>query len=329
MRKSNLRVVFIIVLAFFSQFLSSCKKSHETPVKPKLSFSNPTMTVKESDGTVDVNVELDKPSPEAISITYELAGTAKDKVTAGNSSYDYEIPSSYLEVKIPKGQSTGSISIKLYSDFALEDDETIEITLKSVDSDNIEITRDDNIVITVKQEDGLIVLLEWPNPTVDSLADMDLILRVGANTSTWDGVLTGSVSESFTGPEFMFIPYVVDYPAYGVSYTYYDGTFDPLHFTVTFIDLIDGLTEAAANQEVFTATYHSANMNKWTDVTTTQVVQTFEKTSGTFGSPSIITVPVSGSRVISNGHLESALKKQIAPDEPSRLILQLLKNRKK
>jgi hypothetical protein len=32
--------------------------------------------------------------------------------------------------------STGTITIKLYSDFGLEDDELIEITIKSVDSDN-------------------------------------------------------------------------------------------------------------------------------------------------------------------------------------------------
>jgi hypothetical protein len=52
---------------------------------------------------------------------------------------------------------------------------------------------------------------------------MDLILRVGANTST-DGVLTGLLKDHLILLN-IFIPQVADYPAYG-SYTYYEGTID-------------------------------------------------------------------------------------------------------
>src|SRR5882762_4493653 len=138
MRKYSILLVAGVVLSLVSTMLSSCKKSHETPVKPKLSFSEATKTVKESDGSIDITMTLDKPAPEAISITYELSGTAKDKVSAGTTSaFDYEIITSYLETKIKKGESTGTITVKLYSDFGLEDDETIEISIKSTDSDNI------------------------------------------------------------------------------------------------------------------------------------------------------------------------------------------------
>jgi hypothetical protein len=308
--------------------LSSCKKSHETPVKPKLSFSEATKTVKESDESIDITMTLDKPAPEAISITYELGGTAKDKVSAGTTSaFDYEITSSYLETKIKKGESTGTITVKLYSDFGLEDDETIEISIKSTDSDNIEITRDDIIKITVQQEDGLLIGLEWPAPTPTANADMDLILRVGANTSTWDGVLTGSAQGSFTGPEFIFIPKVADYLAYGLSYTYYDGTLDPLNFTVTFIDFANGAFEAQAQQQSFDATYTAANKNKWEDFNTTIVVQTFEKAGGAFTSPSVITVPDTLSRLASPAQLPSTLRKGSESLSTSKLIQSLLKGK--
>ena len=328
MRKCRILLISIVSLSLFILLMSSCKKSHETPVKPKLSFSEATKTVKESDGTIDITMTLDKPSPEAVSITYELSGTAVDKVTAGtNAAYDYEITSSYLETKIKKGETIGTISVKLYSDFNLEDNEDIQIAIKNTDSQNIEITRDDNIKITVTQEDGLIVLLEWPAPTVDSLADMDILLRAGQNTATWDGILSGSAKGSFTGPEPIFIPKVLDFPAYGLSYTYYDGTFHKLDFTATFVDFANGAVEPEAQQQVFNATYTAANKNKWTDANTTVVVQTFEKVSGAFTAPSAIAVPSSGSRIGSQGHLSSTIIKQSESAATSNLILPFLKRR--
>ena len=311
MRKYSILFVAGVVLFFFSAMLSSCKKNHEDPVKPKLSFSETTKSVNEADGDIEITMTLDQPAPEAVSITYELSGTAKDKVSAGTTSaYDYEITSGYLETKIKKGETSGKILITLFSDFALEDDEIIEISIKSTDSDNIEITRDDNTKITVVQEDGLLIGLEWPAPTSTANADMDLLLRVGANTSTWDGVLTGSAEGSFTGPEFIFLPKVLEYAAYGLSYTYYDGTLDPLDFTVTFIDYAAGSFEPVAQQQSFDATYTAANKNKWTDVNTTVVVQTFEKAGGAFTSPTFpIIIPGAGSRTGSNGHLIATFKK--------------------
>ena len=328
MRKYSILFVTGVVLSLLSAMLSSCKKNHETPVKPKLSFSETTKTVKESDGTIDITMTLDQPAPEAIDVTWELSGTATDKVAAGTTgNADYAITSSYLDTKIKKGETSGTITIDLYSDFSLEDDEIIEIDIKDVDSDNIEITRDDIIKITLQQEDGLLVGLQWPDPTATLTADMDIIVRYGANTSTWDGILTGSANPGFTGPEYVFLPNVLTYAAYGISYTYYDGTLDPLNFTAVFAHFADGAFEATAQQQTFDATYTAANKNKWTDPNTTLVVQTFEKVSGAFTIPSAITVPASGSRLGASSQIISTLKKGDGPLSNSNLIRSLF-NRK-
>ena len=63
MRKYSILVVAGVVLSLMIA-MSSCKKSHETPVKPKLSFSEATKTVKESDETVDITMTLDQPAPD-------------------------------------------------------------------------------------------------------------------------------------------------------------------------------------------------------------------------------------------------------------------------
>ena len=318
MRKYSSLLYFCLALALFSLGLSSCK-SDEPFVKPKLSFSKSTQATNEANGTIDVTVRLDKATTENFTVSYELKGTAVDKVAAStvNSNYDYEIASDYLEVKFNVGDTSAIIKVKLYSDFSFENDETIEIQIKTADSQNIEITRDDKTTITVVQEDGLIVLLGWPKPTTDSLADMDILLRVGANITTWDGIIAGSADQNFTGPEALFIPKAPDFSAYGLSYVYYEGTFKNLQFTTTFVDWINGAAEPEAQRQTFNATYTAANINKWTDPKTTQVVQTFLKSDGSFTAPSEIAVPVNGSRIVSsnNGFSYEVKKSRKNPEE--------------
>ena len=59
---------------------------------------------------------------------------------------DYEVISDYLELEIPKGETIGIIELDLYSDSDFEDDETIELSIEEVDSEAIEITREDEMV---------------------------------------------------------------------------------------------------------------------------------------------------------------------------------------
>ncbi|MBT1697840.1 hypothetical protein KK083_13185 [Fulvivirgaceae bacterium PWU4] len=289
---SSLATVVVLGVA-----LSSCKDD-DPPVKPKVSVSAATMTVKESDGTIEVEVSLDKPAPKDISIEYTLDGTAVDKATiSGNQAYDYEITEDPGEINIDKGQSKGVIKIDLLSDSFIEDPETIEIQLESA-TEGIELTRDDEVKITINQEDGLIVALYWPAPTSTAYADMDLLVRIGATVNNWEAdIFNGSVQETNSGPEFVFFPKAWGNAAYGMSYTYYDGTLDPLNFTVRFIDLVNGAIEPEAGFQVFTGSYTAANKNKWTDLSTTQVVQTFVTSGGAYSNISPITKPTAGSRM--------------------------------
>jgi hypothetical protein len=156
---------------------------------------------------------------------------------------------------------------------------------------------------------------------------MDLFLRYGQNTTTWDGFLDGSDQIGFTGPEFIFVPNVVNYPAYGLSYTYYDGTFHKLDFTVTFIEFANGVAEPTAQQQAYNATYTLANKNTWTDYNTTLVVQTFEKAGGGFSNPSAITVPAAGSRVAPSGHFTAPIKRGEGTVSTSKLIQSLFKKK--
>ncbi len=312
------------IIIFFALTISSCKDDPEPFVKPKLSFSESTRTVNEDDGTIEVEVTLDKAATEDVIITYELDGSAVDDVfaTANQLSSDYEITSDYLEIAIKKGEDKGIIEINLLSDFSFEGTETINIAIINSDSENIEITRDDEINILVQQEDGLGILLQWPSPDepLDSLADMDLVLRVGSSTTAWDGIAAISADEAFSGDEFIFIPKTSNFAAYGLSYVYYEGTFKNLLFETTFIDFANGAFEPEAQRTSYNATYSAANKNKWTSASTTLVVQTFGKTGTSFTTPTAITVPATGSRTISSDNFTCSLKKtKRTPEESAQL----------
>ena len=296
----------------------------------QLSFVNQTVTVNEADQALEVQLTLDKPAPQDITVQYELSGSATDSVKASieelNPDYyinregvSYANGKTTAQLVIPAGQSTGVIDIRLYSDLLVEDGnpdtdpfdpETIVITVTP--SSGISMA-DNTMEIQLEQEDGFLIALFWPDPVEDPAgdlhADMDLLIRVGDNTTTWLGVLTGSIMEGFEGPEIIFIPNAIDYPAYGLSYTYYEGTLDPLNFEVVYIDLVDGALEAAANTLSYEATYTAANINAWTNVSSTKVVQTFEKNESGFTTPTEIVVPDQGSRVGSRDNFTSTLKR--------------------
>ncbi|MEO7989248.1 MAG: hypothetical protein ABI663_06885 [Chryseolinea sp.] len=331
MRKYSILFLSGLILTLFTLAISACSDDDEPATKPKLSFSESTLTVTEgSSGTIEVEVELDKPASEDITITYELGGSAIDAVTgdANDINSDYEILSDYLEVEIEKGETTGVIEIGLYSDFSWEGSEVINISIESVNSNEVEITREDEIEIVIEQEDGIIVLLEWPRVGLDSLADMDIVLRAGSSTSTLEDVISLSADEAFTGGELVFIPKAPDIAAYGLSYVYYEGTYNRLPFKATFADLVNGSVEAAAQRQIFEKTYTKANLNKWTDYNATLVVQTLEKSGTGFATPSQITVPASGSRVASGNsstQLNPKLKKTKRSPEEIELLHSMLK----
>jgi hypothetical protein len=278
----------------------------DTQIKTSLSSVE---SAKESDGIIEVQVVLSVAAAADATIQYSVSGTARDSVTAVAANPD--LPADYAvtgktpgQLVIKAGQTTGIIKLRLYPDLFLEDNnpatdpfdpETIKVKITSA-SNGIDITTNSEVEIGLEQEDGMLVLLVWPDSVTAQYADMDLLLRVGQNISTWDRILTGSVRERFVGPELIFLPKVVSFPAYGLSYVYYDGTLDPLEFEVVFVDFVDGVFEADADTESFTGTYTAVHKNKWTDAATTKVVQTFKKVNGAFAEFSAITPAATGSR---------------------------------
>jgi hypothetical protein len=305
MRKVSALLVSATILLGFGLFVSSCDDD-EPPVPPKLSFAVSTLTAKESDANLIIEVVLDKPASEDITIEYSLDGSALDVVTAaGAAPADYEVIGDYGEVEIEKGETTGTIELDLFSDSDLEDDETIEISIEDVDSEEIEITRDDEITITVQQEDGLFVALQWGIGTGENYPDVDMDLFLWAeNASSVLGLtnyrgISGSNYSTWIGgdnPEFFFIPTAAfEDGSYGLSCTYYAGTITPMNFVVTFIEVVNGADGTTTTRN---GTYTLANINKWDEEAAPDplLVLKFKKAGTDYTDFEQITVPVASSR---------------------------------
>ena len=324
MRKRSRVFIPILLVTSMIAIIPSCKD--DEPVAPaKLSFAESEITINEYDGVIEIEIVLDKPAPEDMTVEFSLDGTALDLVAADElqTLHDYEVlGDEYLELEIAKGETSGVIEIELVNDFLYEDDETIKIEIEDVDSDAVEITNQDDIEIIVLQETkGTVIVLDWPSPGANGQADMDLILRRGTT------IVAGSADPGFAPAEGIFIPASMANASYGAAYTYYEGTLDPLAFEVIFADVIDGAYEPEANFVTFQATYTAVNKNPWTNPGTTKVVQTFQTVNGVVTNISAITVPTSGSRE-SSAEISTAIKKgEINPTSQSKL-LQVLKSRR-
>lgn len=292
----------LCILVMIVWQLSSCKDDPPF-VKPKLSFTSETLTVSESDETAEIEVTLDKAYTEDITIDYKIAGTALDEVAAGsNQQPDYKVEGEYKKLEIAKGDLTGKITLTLYSDFNIEEDETIILTIDKVDNENIEITGDDVVTITLLQEDGLLAILEWDESYSD--VDMDMFLWYGSALNSMSITGVASLRASYDPPEFIFIPDVVEDGFLGMSYNYYEGTEDPMEFSVTFLKIESG---EDVWEKDFTQQYTLANINAWDSGDLDPIlVQTFKKAGGNYTNFSDITVPPSGSRV-SHGKLPPGL----------------------
>lgn len=149
-------ILSIALLSAMAFGISSCKED-EPPAKPKLSFADSEMTVGEGAGTIEVELVLDKPYSKDLNIEYELGGTASDQDVVGTANADYEVVGTHGVVVIESGQTTGVIKLKIYSDAAFEADETIEISILDTNTDAIELTADDDVVITITNDDAQLV----------------------------------------------------------------------------------------------------------------------------------------------------------------------------
>lgn len=306
MRKYSNLMMSGCVLFAVALTISSCKDD-DPPVPPTVAFEAKTRTVKESDGAIQVKVVLDKPALEDITITYSFTGTAMEYVAAaGQHSSDYEITSEYKEVTIAKGESEGIIELELYSDTDVEEDETIVLSIDSVDPVDVKANVPDDITITVQQEDGLIVGLIWGETDVAYTdVDMDLMLWAPNTSGTlapayrfqgYSGDYPTNIIEATT-PNFevFFLPGVVDDGNYGISATYYAGTKDPMKFRVTYLPIVNGADGTPVVKE---GSYTQQNINVWDEegAPAPLLAGTFKKAGSTFSEFSDLTIPATSSR---------------------------------
>ena len=136
-----------------------------------VSFATTTLTVKESDNDalVEIQVSLNSPAPQNVTVEYEFThgdGFAVDDIYGAAQNppiepqfYDFEVEGGQQQVVIAQGATSGVIQLQLFSDFFLEDDETIEITLTQ--ATGAQIGTNSTMTITLAQEDGKVIVLVW------------------------------------------------------------------------------------------------------------------------------------------------------------------------
>lgn len=276
----------------------------------KVSFASASQTVNENSGLVEVEITLDAPASQALTVSYSFNRDLGDDTPAVDSVYAFGegIPpwfydfyvegNSTGQLTVPAGATSAKIPLRILSDFYLEDDEIIEINLTAVTGGG-QLGTATKHTITVLQEDGRIIALFWdPNHTD---VDMDLILWIGEDENTLEVWATSINASTTVKQEVLFIPKVfsdgVD-ATYGLSFVYYEGTANPMNFEVHHVDFADSEFEADGDRNIYASSYTLANLNPWeTADDLVHIEQTFRTVSGAFTDLSAITVPTSGSRM--------------------------------
>src|SRR5690606_5156631 len=84
---------------------------------------------------------------------YSIEGTATRKTDENTTAADYEISGTVGEILIPKGETSGTINIRLLKDNTIESGETIVLTIEGTNNDLIEIGERPEITITISNND--------------------------------------------------------------------------------------------------------------------------------------------------------------------------------
>lgn len=286
------------------------------------SFQTISLAVNEADaGLHEIFVSLNQAPSTDVVVKYQIepwlvnnqavSGIAIDSLSAYEAGisaeyYDYFIDGTSGELTIPAGQTSAAIRINVLSDFHLEDTETIEFTL--IASPGIVPGTANKAMITITQEDGRVIALDWggEGPTD---ADMDLWIWFTVDEGVNWYPFIFSVVPGNAPPEIGFIPntFVMELEQqefhsikFGISAIYYSGTADPLDFRTIIADFADDDIEPVDQREITDASYGIVNINPWDDPLTGTdpiVVQTFTYENGAYGPASDITVPDERSRV--------------------------------
>lgn len=266
-----------------------------------VTFAQNNIVTTEDARDLSVILNLSKAAPERLEFTYTLAGTALDSMTTFNAGpaarrfTDYYVANGGDEkIIIEKGATTGKIDLHFFSDFFLEDDETIEISLKS--SSIAATIAATPVKIQLNQEDGRVIALTW-DPEIG--VDMDLLAWVADPGGDLEPFIASAFPDT-EGFEIILLPEVLNTvdSDFGLSFIYFSGTVNDLTFNVIHQTFADGAL--VNDQKKFEADYTLNNINDtWANETGAQVpliAQTFTSTDGVYGNISSITVATQGSR---------------------------------
>lgn len=285
---------------------SSCKDD-EKP-KSKMSFAETEIEALEDDGKIQVKINFDRAVAENVVLSYTLGGTATEfKAQTGG---DYEISPAGGTITIAPGATEAIIEITLLPDQSFEYDdaagvsyETVILTLTSVVSGPAEIVAGEGTQATLYiYEDDMLVFLNWEGTDVD----MDLLVWLDdPNDNPDQGLLFvspaqvgGGVTEGTESPEAVLLLSQLIDTDYGFSYVYYDGTADPLNFSVDFLNF-GGMLNGGEGQLSFDGTYQLDNINKWDEegAPAPAIAQTVTKSGRNYTNLTDITIPDTGSRI--------------------------------
>jgi hypothetical protein len=283
------------------------------------SFATTELTLKESDNEelLEIQVSLSAPAPQAITVQYTFAhgdGFAIDDIYGTAEEipeifFDFEVQGGQQQVTIAQGTQSAVIQLQIFSDFILEDSEKIEITLSQA-SNGAQIGTNNKMTITLDQEDGKVIALVWDDDYTD--VDMDLFLWIGETIGDLQFIASSTNPAVDPKVELVFIPAIIQDAAFGVSYTYYSGTADPMNFEAHFVDFTDG--DFADDFDVYPGTYTLANINAWDEDGAPEpaVVQTFRIEGGAYVDITDIEEPATGSRK-PTVQVPSGIKKMKSP----------------
>ncbi len=276
----------------------------------EVSFAAATSSVIESEGGIDVTVQLDRAAPQDMTVAFSLDGTALDSLTSWlileqsglYYLYDYyieDVETDYVDsklvgqIQVPAGATSAVIKVRTTRDFAYDDNDVVLITLEP--STGVVVGTQDEHSLRIDQEDGKAIKLNWAASNVD----MDLILWI--NDAGDYGYINLSTAPSTDGTkgESAFIPEGAEDVIgnqFGLTYNYYEGTVDPLDFTATFVNYVSD-AEVGASAQVFNATYNADNVDPWTgNGWSPTIVQEFSIADGVYTIGDIM-VPATGSRM--------------------------------
>lgn len=309
----------LLYLVFSASCFISCSDNVE-PLKSVMQFSTGEGYIKESNGNLtsfhpmlrnegvgveyNVKILLDRPVSETTVVRFSTIGPAVRGSENGEVS-DFEIEPYDNLLTLNKGDSSGSLLLRVFEDYELEYTEInniaylvegFTIVLEEVVSGSATLGKKSAFSIFILEDDPIISLswdpLDYPGVAPGD-TDMDLFL--------WrDGELIASSAR--TGGSFEIITFPAGFPdgQYGFSYTYYDGSSDDLEF---YVDIFNpgGRIDKFQNRKLFTERYTSENKNKY-DVTgvAPYISQTMDKIGLDYFNLSGIAIPASGSRGYKN-----------------------------